>query len=160
MVDVKVNGMDDLVSSLKTFSDNFQNRVLKGAVRAGAAGIVKDAKRNVPTHLGILKKSIGLTQRKSRVKTLIGFSISPRKDVLVKEFVKSGKVKKWSISKNTGFESSNFDNYGGYVEFGTSKTPAHPYLRPAYENMGPESIRLAREYMAKRIDKEIERARK
>jgi len=160
MSDVNVQGMDDLLNSLKIFSDNFQNKVVKGAVRAGAAGIVKDAKRNVPKHLGALKKSIGLTQRKQRVKTLIGFAISPKKNLLVKEFIKAGRVQTWSVSKITGFKSSNFDNYGGYVEFGTSNQSAHPYLRPAYEHMGPESIRLAREYMSKRIDKEIERAKK
>ncbi len=159
MSDVQIHGMNDLLKSLEQFSENFQKKVVRGAIRAGAAGIVKDAKKNVPTHLGILKKSIGLTQRRFRSKSLIGFSISPRKDILVKEFIKIGRVQKWSVSKRTGFKSSNFDNYGGYVEFGNSKMAAQSYLRNAYNNMGPESIRLAREYMAKRIDKEIERAK-
>lgn len=159
-VDVKINGMDDLLKSLKIFTERTQNKIVKGAIRAGAAGIAKDAKKNVPENMGILKKSIGLTRRKFRSKSLIGFSVSPRKDVLVKEFIKAGRVKTWSVSKRTGFRSSNFDNYGGYVEHGTSKNAAYPYLRPAYENMGPESIRLARKYMAKRINKEIQRAKK
>lgn len=158
-LDAEVTGMNDVLNSLKIFTERFQKNVVAGAVRAGAAGIVKDAKRNVPVNMGILKKSIGLTRRKDRSKSIIGFSVSPRKDLLVKGFIKAGLVKKSSESEKTGFKSSNFDNYGGYVEFGTSNNAAHPYLRPAYENMGPESIRLAKEYMAKRINKEIERAK-
>lgn len=158
--DVKINGMDDLLKALERFPARFQKNVVKGAVRAGASGISKEAKKNVHVKYGALKKSIGLTQRKTRSKTMIGFAISPRKDILVKALVEQGLIKKWSVSKNTGFRSSNYDNYGGYVEVGNSHMPAYPYLRPAYENMGPESIRLAREYMAKRMDKEIAKAKR
>jgi len=155
MVDVQVQGMDDLLKKLELLPSRIQKNVVVGAVRAGASGISKDAKKYVPKDLGVLRKSIGVTKRKMRVKTLVGFTVSPRKDLLVKGLIRAGKTNKRKVSKSTGFKYTTFDNYGGYVEFGTSKRSAKPYLRPAYEHMGPEAIRLARVYMRKRLDKEL-----
>jgi HK97 gp10 family phage protein len=125
-----------LLESLKQFPINIQKNVITGAVRAGAKPILTAAKANVPVDTGNLKKSLGTTKRKTEDKNIVRFSISPRR----------------------GGNSDGF--YGHMIEFGTSKMVAQPFLRPAFENQDNESIKAVSEYLAKRIDKEIEKARK
>lgn len=124
-----------LLKALKKFPDNIQKNVIVGATRAATKPIVTAARNNVPVDTGNLKKSIGVIKRKSRDKTKIRFSVTPRKG-----------------GKNDGF-------YSHMVEFGTSKMAAQPFMRPAFENQDEESITAAKEYLAKRIDKEVQKAK-
>lgn len=154
----QVLGMDELLKNLKTLPDKVQKRILAGAVRAGAKPIIKEAKSLVPTEDGNLKKSIGVTKFKTRKKTLVWFQVSPRTD---------GKYDGW---------------YGHFVEYGTYAELDHPmvrqrtgklgqrrakivasgfglkprpFLRPAFEKEGENSIKAVKEYIAKRLDKEL-----
>ncbi|MGJ7497463.1 HK97-gp10 family putative phage morphogenesis protein [Variovorax sp. RT4R15] len=43
--------------------------------------------------------------------------------------------------------------HGHLLEFGTSKMPAHPFLRPAFSRVG-EAIKVGRERMAQRLANE------
>ncbi len=131
MVEVNVE-MGDVLKKLKRLPDRVQKRVVVGAVRASAKPIIKEARRLVPKRTGNLAKSIGVNQRRTKG-SLLHFSISPRR---------GGKYDGW---------------YGHFLEFGTSKMTARPFLRPAFENKGEESIKAAKAYMAKRIDKELKK---
>ncbi|MFY4862412.1 HK97-gp10 family putative phage morphogenesis protein [Aliarcobacter butzleri] len=125
-----------LLESLKQFPQNIQNNILVGAVRAGAKPLVDAAKANVPVDTANLKRSIGINRKKTKDKSQVWFTVSPRKG-----------------GKNDGF-------YGHMVEFGTSKMAAQPFMRPAFESQDKQSIEAVKEYMALRIDKEVEKARK
>ncbi|MDS1371032.1 HK97-gp10 family putative phage morphogenesis protein [Aliarcobacter butzleri] len=125
-----------LLESLKQFPQNIQNNILVGAVRAGAKPLVNAAKANVPVDTANLKRSIGINRKKTKDKSQVWFTVSPRKG-----------------GKNDGF-------YGHMVEFGTSKMAAQPFMRPAFESQDKQSIEAVKEYMALRIDKEVEKARK
>lgn len=159
-MEAKFEGMEELLKLLKQFPEKLQKNVLVDATKEMGAEIALQARANVPVHEGALRASIGLTRRKERTKGLIGFTVSPRKDVLVRGLKAEGREKITRVSKKTGFKYTTFDNYGGWVEFGTSKMTAHPYLRPAYELKGKTSIKVFGDYVSQRIDKEIEKARK
>lgn len=159
-MEVKFEGMEEVMKSLKQLPKNLQNRVLIDATREMGAEIALQARANVPVDEGALRDSIGLTRRKMRTKGLITFSVSPRTDVLRKGLKAQDVEKVTRVSKETGFKYTTWDNYGGWVEFGNSKMPAHPYLRPAYELKGENSIRVFTDYVAQRLDKEIEKARR
>lgn len=45
--------------------------------------------------------------------------------------------------------------YGRFVEFGTSKMPAKPFLRPAYDAARRKALQAAQDRMAKEINKAI-----
>ena len=124
-----------LLKALEQFPQNIQKNVLTGAVRAGATVISKAAKENVPKKTRTLEKSIGVIKRKTKDKSSVKFSVSPRRG-----------------GKNDGF-------YAHMVEFGTSKMAAQPFMRPAFDGQNDQSITAAKEYLAKRIDKEVEKAR-
>jgi len=131
----EVIGMDKLLHSLKVFPERVQKNVLSGAVRAGTKPILTEAKIRVPKDTGNLKKSLGVIKRRSRDKTKLRFSITPRKG-----------------GKNDGF-------YAHMIEFGTSRQQAQPFMRPAFENKANECLSAVKDYMAKRIEKEIIKAR-
>ena len=127
---------EKLLKALKQFPTNIQKNVMTGAVRAGAKVVGDEVKQNVPIDSGNLKKSIGIVKRRTKNKSIIMFSVTPRK---------GGKYDGW---------------YGKFLEFGTSKMNAVPFMRPAYENQSNQSIKATKEYLAKRIDKEILKARR
>ena len=149
-----VTGLDEVLRKLRKIPERIQKNVVVGAVRAGTKPIVKEAKALVPTNTGILKKSIGVAKRKSKDKNIIHFSVAPRSKAVHKALLKN-KQGKWLISKVTGRRYLNVENYGGHVEFGRNGGAAHPFMRPAFEKKGEESIDFVREYMKKRVDKEI-----
>ncbi|MBL4730279.1 MAG: HK97 gp10 family phage protein [Sulfurimonas sp.] len=139
-VDVKVSGVEDLLRKLKSFPIKFQKNVITGAIRAGAAAITKEARRNVPRDDGYLKKSLKTIKRKTKDKSIIKFSVVPHTRTIHKVQDANGEKRY---------------NYGGHIEFGSSKAAAHPYLRPAFESKGSEAIEIAKKYMKKRIDREV-----
>ena len=124
-----------LINALRRLPLNLQRNVMSGAVRAGATTISDSAKTCVPVDTGTLQKSIGVTKRKSS-QGVYKFSVSPRKG-----------------GKNSGW-------YGHFVEFGTSKMSARPFMRPAYENNGTKAIDTAKDYIAQRLDDEVLKARR
>jgi len=129
MSDIEVLGMEAILKKLKALTERVQKNVLTGAIRAGASSISKEAKLLVTKDSGTLKKSIGVVKRKSKNKNIVYFSVAP-------------------LKKKGGW-------YGHFLEFGTVKAPAHPFMRPAFEKKGNETIEEAKKYMIKRIDKEI-----
>lgn len=128
---VEVAGMDELLRNLKTLPEKVQKRVLVGGVRAAAKPVLNEAKRLVPKDTGNLKKSIGVTKLRTKKKSLVWFQVSTRKN---------GKYDGW---------------YGRFIEVGTAKMPAHPFMRPAFEKEGENAIIALKEYVAKRLDKEL-----
>lgn len=131
MSDIEISGIDEILKKLKVLPDRVQKNVVTGAIRAGASSISKEAKTLVPKDSGTLKKSIGVVKRRSKNKNIISFSVAP-------------------LKKKDGW-------YAHFLEFGTIKMPAHPFMRPAFEKKGNETIEEAKKYMIKRIDKEIKK---
>ena len=129
MSDIKMLGVDAILKKMKMLPDRVQKNVMVGAIRASAKPIIKEARALVPKDIGTLKKSIVATRRKSKDKNIIHFSVAPTK-------------------KKGGW-------YAHLIEFGTVKSEAHPFMRPALEKKSDETITVAKEYMIKRIDKEI-----
>lgn len=134
MGDAIVTGVDEAIESLHNFSERVQKNIMKGAIRAGCKPIVQAAKSNAPVDTKNLKKSIGIVSRKTKSKTFVRFSVTPRRG-----------------GKNDGF-------YAHMIEFGTSKMSPQPFMRPALEE-AENCIGEAKKYMEKRIDKEAQKAK-
>lgn len=133
-----------LLKSLEQFPINIQKNVLTGAVRAGAKPLVDEARSRVPQNTKNLRKSIGITKRKTKNKNIVKFTVSPRKG-----------------GKNDGW-------YAHMIEYGhdivknkqvIGSVPPQPFMRTAYEAQDQQSIKAVQEYMAKRIDKEIAKSK-
>jgi len=147
----EAKGLKELRKALKQFPKNIQKNVMVGAVRAGTKPIVKRAKELVPIDEGDVKKSI--RAKKHRV--------SKSTPHIIKFSVHAG----GNIKKN-GETLRPF--YAAFIEFGYMKPKgdgfthvmARPFMRPALEQEANNSIVFVRDYMQKRIAKEIQKAAK
>lgn len=124
-----------LLQALNELPINIQRNVMNGATRAGAKVVSDEAKRLVPIKYGRLKKSIGIIKRRAK-RGETTFSVSPRRG-----------------GRNDGF-------YGRFIELGTSKMSAKPFLRPALEKSVNEVLKASKEYIADRLPKEVAKAKK
>ena len=126
---VTISGVDDVVKKLHKLPVAIADRVLISAIRAAAKPLAQEAKQRVPVDTGRLKKSIGVVKRRSKDKNIVMFTVAPRK-------------------KKGGWTAH-------FIEFGTSKMAAKPFMRPAFESKGDEALEMAKKKLRQRVDKEI-----
>lgn len=126
-----------LLNALKQFPINIQKNVMTGAIRAGANVIRDEARKRVAKRTRNLEKSIKTIKRKAE-RNQIKFTVTPAKG-------RSEKYDGW---------------YAHFIEFGTVNQPAQPFMRPAFEQSNNESLNAAKKYIADRIPKEVEKAKK
>ncbi|WP_373844768.1 HK97-gp10 family putative phage morphogenesis protein [Clostridium sp.] len=107
MADIELTGVDEILNKLQQMGTNI-NRLENKALKNAAEPVLQDAKANVPVRTGKLKKGLKITNVKK----------------------KQG-VKYILVGVDRGDNSEIF--YGKFVEFGTSKMSARPFLQPAYE---------------------------
>ncbi len=129
-VSVKLLGAKELDRKLRKLEPKIGKKVIKGALREAAKMILKVAKQKVPVDTGALKKDLkvrAMKRKKGRYGVLIGTAAG------------------WGKGKTF---------YGAYLEFGTSKRPAKPFLRPAFDETKEAVIRR----LKRRLKVGIERA--
>lgn len=128
-INVKLEGTQKMQAALKEFKDDtFKKKVLTSAYRKAAKPFVKLARANAPIapksvisydgkriDPGTLKKSIGTwTYRKIKSPHLL-------------------------MGAKHGKRSAKYDGYFyKFVEFGTAKQAAQPFLRPAWDSTQPQ----------------------
>ncbi|WP_411679850.1 HK97-gp10 family putative phage morphogenesis protein [Clostridium thailandense] len=107
MASIELTGVDEILNKLQQMGANvgrLENKALKNA----AEPVLEDAKANVPVRTGKLKKGLKITNVK-----------------------KKDGMKYILVGVDRGDNSEVF--YGKFIEFGTSKMTARPFLQPAYE---------------------------
>ena len=119
-----------------------RNRVVRRPLSTALTPINKAAKQNAPVLRGYLKKSIG-----KKVKAYPGGvwgGVGPRTG------------QKFTFVDENGKKHVPA-NYAHLVEYGTARTPAQPFLRPALDSQRPTALRILRMGVWKNIEKEIAR---
>jgi HK97 gp10 family phage protein len=146
---VKISGLAELEKALNDFPLKLERKMLVGGVRAGAnvfrtearlraavaekALIKKFSGMNVTVQPGFMRKKIASWQkRRTRYAVTFFIGILGYKDRF----------------------SKLFPFWWRFLEFGTSKMAAKPFLRPAYEAKKMEAIETMKRYLAERIEKE------
>ena len=122
-VSIRVEGLDDLERQFDRLIDTSKKATIRKALNAGIAPIKKEAKANAPTDTGLLKKSIRSKQ--------LRFTENPAVGIFV-----SGKAYYWQ-----------------FLEEGTSKMAARPFLRPAADSKHEEGVGKFKEKLKTEIDK-------
>jgi HK97 gp10 family phage protein len=144
-----VQGLRELQAALKELPQRIAKNVLRGAVSAGAAVIRKEAQLKAPVYTGpvaaghpppgTLKRSI-VQKQIQELSSLFSqvFFVTVRYG---KKYQKQGK--KGALTQDA--------YYAAMVEWGTSKMPAKPYMRPAFESKKEAATAAIKEYLEKRI---------
>ena len=115
---VSIEGLDDLKKAFDLLPKRVAVRAASKAVREGAKIIQKAARAKVPVDTGNLKRSITIkVLNKKREAMEVAALIGPGTGY----FSKSKKTR-----VGDGF-------YGFFVEYGTKKMKAQPFMRPAYD---------------------------
>jgi len=129
-VEAKLNG--DFEADLSKFEKVIQEKVLFSGAAAMGRVIYDEVKLNAsPPRLG---------RKTGNLFDAIYWAYSPEKST---DSQKTYRVS-WNKRKAP---------HGHLIEFGTSRAPAHPFLRPAFSRVN-EAIRIGKERMAERMASE------
>lgn len=155
MAEVKVEGLEGLLDALKKLGKEASKNggPARKALFAGAKVIRDAARENAPVQTGAMKKNIvAARDRKPQIagaaeQYFVGVKGGARKPYAnSKKNVRSGKAGKT-------YETQGSTYYWRFVEFGTAKMPARPFLVPAFE----QNKELALEQVAKTMWKEVDK---
>jgi len=139
-MDIKLIGAKELQDALADFPKSVERKLLRAALRKGGNVILAEARARAPVDKGVLRRSIKLRSARSRD------GVALRIDVRIPPNGKPG---------NTGGPY-----YGAFVELGTSKMAAHPYLRPAFDATAETALREISEYLSNGIEAEANKGAK
>lgn len=138
-VTVRVDGLRELGDRMKSLSKDVNNRIGRAATAAGAVVIRNAAQAKVPVDTGNLKKNI-IVKRLPK-----GESPLTSEHIVT---VRKGKLT--AKQKGSGLKDAF---YGSFVEFGTAKMPARPYLRPAFDQNKERAVEAIKDRIDKRLKK-------
>lgn len=137
---VEVVGIEEINKILGELVPRHARNLSKSVIHGLASETVKEAKKNVPTDTGTLKKAIKAKRRRAKPD-------KPVSDVIIEQ----GKS-----AKNDGF-------YWFFVEYGTGgpvPQPEQPFLRPAKDLVQSEMPRILDEQFTKKLAALIKREQK
>jgi HK97 gp10 family phage protein len=148
---IALRGFAELESALRKLPRELQNAAETTALRAGAAPIRKAAKGHLSKSKdsGLLSKALGTTVKKTRMGQKTA-RVGPRSGF--RQVVKrKGKSKP---------ELADPVKYAHLVEYGTSKTAARPFIRPALESSADQALSAMAAGYNKHLSRVVARLRK
>lgn len=123
-VDISFTGDKALMRTFKRLEAKIQKKIARKALREAGKIVLAKAKVKCPVDTGFLRDNLKVRAEKKRNQDMIGITVA------------TGAIKK----KKKGKENLEFDprqialaRYVAYVELGTKKMAARPFLRPAAE---------------------------
>ena len=145
---VRIEGLDELKRKLAEVPKAMRKRVLRTALAAGAREVRDVAKRNAPvmtlgTSLKAPYRKPGTVKQAIRVRT----SKADRRAGDVGVFVNVRPAK----AGQRGAKNPNDPFYWRFLEFGTKKMPARPFLQRATSAL-PKALTIFQERIAKWIN--------
>lgn len=119
----RIEGLDQLNSQFDRLIDTSKRKVMQKALTAGIGPIKKEAKKRAPVDKGVLKKDIRSKQMRKTQKPSVGLYVGSK-----------------------GY-------YWYFIENGTSKMSAAPFIRPAADAKHEEGVGKFKEKLKVEIDK-------
>lgn len=139
---VKVTGLKELGQALNNLGRKTKNKLGAKAMRKGGAIIRDQARANAP----LLKERVPHRKRGTLKKNIIA-STKPQKDgsvrtiIFVRPLKNSNALEFKGKTGKSGAYNPNDPFYWRFVEFGTSKMPAQPFLQPAFSSKKEQATR-------------------
>jgi HK97 gp10 family phage protein len=134
----KIDGLDSLFRSLDGFKAGVRTRVVRKMTEAGSLPILQAARRNAPTRTKNLKKSMG-RRTKTYSSGVVVVAIGPRVGFRTQIGVRKRGKRKGEPIYHDPAKIAHLVEYG---HAGPTPAPAHPFMRPAFdENVGAARAR-------------------
>ena len=135
MIDMKIEGLEELRKALSELPKEMHRGPLRSAVSAAAAVVQKQARQSAQVDTGTLKRAIYRTRSRAG-------SSSVQEMAIV------------GVRFGRQYRRRNQDAwYWRFLEFGTSKMPSKPFLRPAFESTKQQQIEVLKTRLAKAIER-------
>ena len=126
--EIELSGLNDLLNKLRQVSDK-ANRVENAALLAAAEPVQKTASRLAPRSDTPSKPTRSQSWRTGR---------HLADNIVISKVKKKNGVKYVEIGPTRGDNSAFF--YAKFIEWGTSRMPARPFMQPAYEQNKKEIL--------------------
>lgn len=138
MIEVtRIDGLDELRRKLLELPKELQRGPLRSAVSAGAKVIQDRAKELAAEDTGTLKRAIYRTRSRSA-------SSAVQETHIV------------GVRYGRKFRRRGLDAfYFPWIEFGTSKMAARPFLRPAFDTMKERAVEVLKQKLAAAIERTV-----
>jgi len=111
-IKVKIDGVEEVVTNLNMINSDIRNKVQKELIIAGI-NVQNGAKKRCPVDTGTLRNSIAV-KKTDDLEVEVGTYLP---------------------------ETGAYMPYAAFVEYGTSKMKAQPFLFPAYEEEKPKFLK-------------------
>lgn len=150
-MNIQISGLKELEQAMRQLPDKLQQRPLRAAVNAAAQVVKKQARANVPVDTGLLKKDIIVTRSRRR-------SAPGRETYLVMVREKKKKYADTRRNRRANRVGKTYTVQGDayywrFLEFGTVKMPARPFMRRAFENTKNQQIDALKTKLSESIEK-------
>lgn len=148
-----ITGLKELRAALLELPKGIAKNVLRGAVGAGAAVVRVEAKNRAPQHTGSVSQ--GHPPPGTLKKAIYQKQIKEKSNSQQQTFFVGVRQGKHSRNSKKGLLDAF---YARFIEFGTSKMSAKPFMRPAFEAKKEAAVQAIKKYMETRIPDEVEKA--
>lgn len=151
--EVRITGIEDAIATLKGLPDKLRKRALRNALAAGAR-IVRDAARRAAPVInpqdsavlkgyrkpGTVRQALSIrTSKEARRAGNVGVfvNVRPAPGAKFTRISGRGKASQYVLKKvsQRGAKSPNDPYYWRFLEFGTKRARAFPFLRPAAQQL-------------------------
>jgi len=136
-----ITGGKELAKALRDLGPRVGRKHLRAATSKGAAVIKKKARELAPVDTGEMRKDIQQKREKTAGDHIASYSV----------YTRSGKRSRLS-GKARNVDKDSF--YWKFVEFGTAKMEAQPFMEPAYQSEKENAVDEIGGELDKRIQKE------
>lgn len=147
-VSAKLTG--DLSKSLGKLLDAAGEAALRSAGYAGAAVFMEEAKANAPVDTGfvrdqiIVKRDLSKSAGNTRQTYLVLVRRFRKNYAATRANQRLGRAGFNNGAKAKTFETAGDAFYWKFLEYGTQKMPARPFIRPAYDSKKQEALAVMR----------------
>ncbi|EBG8067292.1 HK97 gp10 family phage protein [Salmonella enterica] len=136
------SGLNDISKDLELLSKAETNKVLRDSTRAGADVVRREVVSTAPVRTGKTKRNVVVITQKARRRGEISSGVHIR-----------GVNPETGNSDNTmKKDDPNNAFYWRFVELGTSKMAAKPFVRPSFDAKVDEAAKVAMDRMNLAID--------
>ncbi|WP_322092814.1 HK97-gp10 family putative phage morphogenesis protein [Paraburkholderia bannensis] len=149
MIDIEVQGWKQIEAFLKTLPDQVASKMLYDSLMAGAKPISDQAKANIRQLFGSSVRYTGTLEKAIARGRTRRTRYAARVDVKLRRAKNNGKTIKGNVTKPYGDDAF----YGRFLEFGTSKMAAKPFLLPAATARRGQSIDRFNKTLMQRMSK-------